>query len=359
MQKPRILFLSHTYPPIVGGVETQNYELFTWLSKIADVRLIANRQRYLVPFFLIYSVFPVLFLVGKYDVLLLGSSIEGNIGWLIKKLTRKSVVAVAHGLDLTWKNKLYQLLWPKVFIPSLDKLIAVGNETIRVGMERGIPESKFVFVPNGVDTERNLGNYSRADLEKIVGESIENKKIVLTSGRLAKRKGVAWFIQNVLPKLPANVLYVVSGEGVDRENIQKAIESTASQAQVKMLGYTTDKVRNTLFNTADVFVQPNIKVDGDMEGFGISVIEATACRLPVVASNLEGLRDAIKDNQNGFLVEPGDANGFAKKITELLDNDDLRREFGEKARQYAIDNYSWDKIAMRYLEELKKITSNQ
>jgi phosphatidylinositol alpha-1,6-mannosyltransferase len=355
MQKPRILFISHTFPPITGGVETQNYELSVWLGKLAELKLIANRKRWLIPFFLPYATLCAVFSARKYDVILLGSGLLGVAGWTVKKLTRKPVIAVIHGLDITWKNKLYQNLWVKIFIPSLDKLICVGNETVRMAKTNGLPENKLVFIPNGVDTEKNLGPYFRADLEKVLGEELCDRKVVLTSGRLAKRKGVAWFIRNVMPRLPENVLYVVAGDGPDRKNINEAIEETKAQARVKMLGYVTDETRNILLNTADVFVQPNISVEGDMEGFGISVIEAASCRLPVVASRLEGLQDAIIDAQNGLLVPSGEPQGFIDKITQMLDNEAFRKDFGEKARQCTIGHYSWEIIAKKYLEEVEKI----
>lgn len=354
MQKTRILFISHTFPPITGGVETQNYELSVWLAKHADVKLIANRRRALIPFFLPYATLRAIFSAKKYDVILLGSGLLGIVGWIIKKITRKPVISVIHGLDITWKNALYQKLWVKIFIPSLDKLIAVGNETARVAKEKGLAENKLVFIPNGVDTEKNLGNYSRADLEKVLGINLESKKIILTSGRLAKRKGVAWFIQNVLPKLPDNILYVVAGDGPDKKNIQTEIENTKTQTRVKMLGYVTDETRSILWNTADLFIQPNIKVEGDMEGFGISVIEAASCHLPVIASRLEGLQDAIIDGQNGFLVTPEEPQRFIDKITQMLDNEPFRKEFGEKARAFTIEHYSWEKIAKEYLTEIEK-----
>ena len=293
----------------------------------------------------------------KFEVLLLGDGVLGMIGFLVKLFYRsqKKVVCVCHGLDLTYPFWLYQELWVKKFIPALDKLIAVGNETIRQGTKRGIPEEKFVFIPNGINPDQHIGNYSRSDLEKIVGEKLEGKKIILTSGRLAKRKGVAWFIRQVMPKLPESVVYLVLGEGPDRNNITRAIEEKKLHGRVKILGYQPDKERDICFNTADLFVQPNVKVPGDMEGFGISVIEATTCKLPVVASALEGLKDAIKEGENGFLVESENAEAWIKKINELLLKDDFRRRFGEKARQYAIENYSWKKIAKLYLNVIRHL----
>ena len=218
---------------------------------------------------------------------------------------------------------------------------------------------KLVFIPNGINTNEFIADYSWTAIEEIFGRKLVQEKILLTSGRLAKRKGVAWFIRNVMPKLPENVLYVVAGDGADRENIAQAIQENNMAERVKMIGYMEDSVRDMLFHTCDLFIQPNIKIVGDMEGFGLSVIEAAYCGIPVLAANLEGLKDAIKDGQDGFLIEPEDVDGYVAKINELLSDDVKRKDFGQKARQFVIDNYSWDKIAAKYLAEIEKTISNQ
>ncbi len=351
----KILFISHTYPPIKGGVEIQNYELFTALSKTEKCKLIANRNRKLIPLFLPYATLRAIFTMHKYDVLLLGSGLLGIVGWIVKKITSKPVVAVTHGLDLTYDRKWYQKLWVRTFIPYLDKLIAVGNETVRAGVERGIPENKFVFIPNGIDTEKYFAPHEREELAKILGTDITEKYVLLTSGRLARRKGVAWFIRNVLPKLDEKILYAVAGDGPDKQNILDAIKETSLQKRVFVLGRVSDEIRDTLFNTCDLFIQPNIRIKGDMEGFGISVIEAASCQIPVVVSKLEGLQDAIKDGENGFLVEPENPDAYVSKINSLLTNETYRKSFGEKARQYVLDNYQWKNIARRYVEEMEKV----
>jgi glycosyltransferase involved in cell wall biosynthesis len=356
MKNPKILFISRAYPPIVGGIENQNYELSVWLPKITEMKTIANTKgKKVLPFFLPWATLRMLFLMPSYDVLFLGDGVLSIVGWISKLFYKKPVISVIHGLDLTYKSSFYQKVWVNIFIKKLDKFIAVGNETVKVAIEKGISPEKVVFVPNGIDINKYYREgFTRADLEKALGESLENKKVILTSGRLAKRKGVAWFCENVMPKLSENVIYVVAGSGPDKENIEATIKKSNLEKRVKMLGYVSDEVRDTLFNTADIFVQPNIKVPGDMEGFGISVIEAVSCKLPLIASRLEGLKDAIKDNQNGFLIEPYDSDGYAKKINELLADDNFRHEFGEKARQFVINNYTWDRISRLYLEEIEK-----
>jgi glycosyltransferase involved in cell wall biosynthesis len=288
----------------------------------------------------------------------LGDGVLSFVGWKAKLFYKKPVVCVVHGLDLTFKNILYQKLWVRLFLKKMDKLIAVGNETVKIAKEKGIAENKITFIPNGVDTEKHLVSIGYAELEKIVGQSIENKKILLTSGRLAKRKGVAWFIENVMPKLSAEFLYIVAGDGPDKENLTLAVKNNNLEKRVITLGYVPDSTRNILFNTAHLFVQPNIKVSGDMEGFGISVIEAGACRLPVLAANIEGLKDAIKEERNGFLVESENADAFVEKINALFEQGNPREMFGQAVRDFVVENYNWEKIAKSYSIEIEKIINN-
>lgn len=353
----KILFISRAYPPVVGGIENQNYELSVWLPKLAETRTIANtRGKPFLPFFTPYALLRAIFLVPRYDVLLLGDGVLGIVGWFVKFFyPKKTVVSVVHGLDLTFTSGIYQRFWVRKFLPALDGLIAVGNETIRQGVARGIPEDKFFFVPNGVDTEKYFGRHDRKELEKILGLPLEGKRVLLTSGRLAKRKGVAWFIRSVMPKLPENILYVVAGDGADRENIERAVQETGLASRVKLLGYVSDEVRNVLLNTCDLFIQPNIRVKGDMEGFGISVIEAASCELPVIASRLEGLQDAIQDGENGLLVETEDADGYVSAITGLLDDPARLSDFKSEVRRYTVEHFSWEHIASRYIAVLEKI----
>jgi glycosyltransferase involved in cell wall biosynthesis len=109
-----------------------------------------------------------------------------------------------------------------------------------------------------------------------------------------------------------------------------------------------------LFQTADIFVMPNIRVEGDVEGFGIVAIEAAIQGLPVVASNIEGINDAIIEGHNGFLVESGNAQAFEDKIRDILDNVNLN-ELSEQVSEYTKQNYSWEHVSDLYLKEFMRI----
>jgi len=350
----KILFISRAFPPVIGGIENQNYELSLWLKKISPVKTIANRfGKKFLPLFLPYALIKSLFLLRKYDVVLLGDAVLCPLGYILKRFYKKPVISIVHGLDLTYPLFFYQKFWIKKCVKKMDKLIAVGHETIEAGVRRGIPRNKFVFIPNGIDTKKFLEWHKRQELEKIVGESLKGKKILLTTGRLVSHKGVDWFSQNVVPYLPENVLYLIAGDGEKRKTIEKIIREKKLEKKIRLLGKVSFKELKILYNTADIYIKPNIKISGTIEGFGLVVIEAASCRLPVIASNLEGLKDAIKEGKNGFFVEPGNAEAFLKRINELLSQDEFRLEFGEKARRFVGENFSWKKISQQYLEEIK------
>lgn len=357
----RILFLSRAYPPVVGGIENMNYELSQWLPRYASVTTIANTQgKKFLPFFLPWIAIRSVWLARQHDVVLLGDGVLGIVGALLKVMyPQKTVVCIVHGLDITFTSKIYQTFWVKRFLPALDALIAVGNETIRVGVRHGIHEDRFVFIPNGVDTQKFLRTHTRDELAALLGESLEGKYLLVTSGRLAKRKGVAWFIRSVLPLLHENCIYIVAGDGADKHNIQAAIQESGMAKRVRMLGFTDATTRELLLNTCDLFIQPNIRVAGDMEGFGISVIEAVASELPVVASRLEGLQDAITDGKSGFLVEPENPIAYKEKIEQLLQDSGTRKNFAKQARVYVREHFDWSIIAQKYTKTLRNILQNK
>lgn len=350
-----ILFISRAYPPVMGGIESQNYALSVWLKRSSSVTTLANHHgKRALPIFLPYSIFRALFIVSRYDIVLLGDGVLAIVGFFVKLFyPKKTVVSVIHGLDLTYRNSFYQTFWVRCFLPSLDGLIAVSKETRAIAITKNIPEEKIVVIPNGVETEAFQGDYTREDLEKLLSEELAHKHVLLTTGRLAKRKGAAWFIREVLPLLPETVVYVLAGAGPEEKNIRAAIQEVHKENQVKMLGRVTDADRNLLLNTADIFIQPNIHVQGDMEGFGIAVIEAAACRRPIVASNLEGLKDAICHNENGLLVESENAGAFKEAILSLTLDEKKRHDLGERAQRFTETHYHWNIIARLYMEALR------
>ncbi|MGK2848852.1 MAG: glycosyltransferase family 4 protein [Minisyncoccota bacterium] len=350
----RILFISRAYPPVTGGIENQNYALSLWLKRVQPTDTIANHHGKKALFwFLPFVTLVTLWKARRYDVILLGDGVLAIVGWIIKLFfPKKTVVSVIHGLDILYKNPFYQLWWVGHFLPALDGLIAVSEETRQSAIAKHIPADNITVVHNGIDTDSVQGRYTRDQLADFLHENLSDKFVLLTSGRLAKRKGAEWFIRFVLPHLPEKILYVLAGDGPEKKQIENAIRETALQNRVYLLGKVSDTERNLLLNTIDVFVQPNIKVPHDMEGFGIAVIEASACGRPVIASDLEGLRDAIRHKENGLLVESGNPESFIQEIIRLFENEEERKLLGNRARHYTEMTYHWNIISRLYIEAL-------
>lgn len=367
----RILFIARAYLPVSGGIERQNYGIATSLAKITRTEIIANKKgKKFLLFFLPWVALKSLFILPKFDAVIFGDGVLTPIGALLKIFyPRKKFISIIHGLDITFAHKKSFLgrIYKSINIPShakMDKLIMVGRETIIEAVKIGLPEEKCVFIPNGLEVSEICTPPSRENLEKLIKIDLSGKKLIFRGGRFTKHKGVEWFIRNVMPKLPQNYVFVAAGGGIAAKtagdennypNCEKAAqESGLADRVILMLNLKREDIK-TLFNTCDIYVSPNIKVHGSLEGFGITAIEAAVCGKVVLASNLEGLRDAIKDGENGFLLEPGNAQAWADKIIEILSDDNFRVESGEKARKFVIENYSWEKISKRYLEEIEKV----
>ncbi len=338
----KLLFITRKYPPSIGGMEKVNYILSQELSEVVDTTIIfwGKSQKYL-PLFMVYFFFKASYLIWRKKItnVHLGDALLSPLGLLLKKLFHVKCSVTVHGLDITYKLPIYQWIVPKC-VSKLDKIICISKATLNECVPRGIPVEKCSVITWGVYPREFYTNANRADLEKIVGQTLTNKKVMVTVGRLVQRKGVYWFIKNVMPKFDNSYIYVVIGDGEQREAILNLINELDLSKQVLLLGKVTDDALKIIYNTADTFVMPNIKVDGDIEGFGIVALEAMSAGLPVIAANIEGIPDVGVN-----LVESGDSNGFYEACI---------RSASKIPKQEIIklieNNFQWKAIVNQYVE---------
>jgi glycosyltransferase involved in cell wall biosynthesis len=340
-----LLFITRKYPPSVGGMEKVSYDLSNELSKKIPTTIISwgGPQKWLF-YFLPKAFFQSLFFIPSKKItnIHLADGLLAPLGLALKIITRRKVTVTVHGLDITYKNKLYQAIIPYC-LSKLDKIVCISSATKNECIKRGVPANKCTVIPWGVYPNEFKIKATRKALEKIAGMELKNKKVLITVGRLVKRKGVSWFIENVMPKLDSNYIFLVAGSGPERTDIQNVIKAQNLKDRVKLLGKVSDLDKKILYNTADVFVMPNIKVEGDIEGFGIVAIEASSVGLPVVASNLEGIRDAIINGKTGYLIESGANTNWANNIlrAESLNKNSVALSEENK--------YSWTQISNQYI----------
>ena len=368
----RILYVSHTHPPEgeilenVGGMQRVSQQLIQELRQKESVEVIPetinvsgegtialNTTRFLIKQLIRL---PYKIRESKADVVLFSSMVTASLAYFIRNRVSVPMVTINHGRDVTLPVKIYQWFVPKIF-SSLDGVISVSRATREECIKRGMNPDKGVALPNGFDFEK-LNNFpdkqeSRNRLEKNFRIPLQNKFMLLTVGRKVKRKGHEWFVREVMPKLDEEVVYVTVGDGPQFENIQQAVEQSPFSERIFLLGRQPDEVLKQAYAAADLFVMPNIPVEGDMEGFGIVLLEANMARTPAVAADLEGIKDVIAQGENGYRVPTLDADQFARQVHDMLSN--KLEHFSAQTRKYVLEQFSWSRVAQQYIDFLHTI----
>jgi glycosyltransferase involved in cell wall biosynthesis len=344
----RVLFVTRKYPPRIGGMESLSYALTTGFPEPKTIIALRRSQKHLI-WFLPYVIVRVALLAPRYDVIHLGDALLSVAGFVPRVVFRRKVAISVHGLDLTFPRWIYQA-YLKLFLRA-QGFIANSESTQRLAEARGLSPVQTITI--GVPSRYfAISPASNADPE--LEQKRAGRVVLLTVGRLVKRKGAAWFVRNVLPQLPG-VLYLVVGVGPDRDEILRAANETGTAERVWLVGSVSNERLLQLLSASDVFVMPNIEVPGDIEGFGIVAVEAAASGLPVVAARLEGIPDAIADGANGCLVPSGDTAAFVTALSRLIDDAAERRKQGERGRIYTEEHNSWPRIILRYLDLFQKL----
>ena len=211
-------------------------------------------------------------------------------------------------------------------------------------------------VPNGVDLERFAGVAERRQGRRPSLDGLPEDAFLLVSvGRQVKRKGFAWFAEHVMPKLPPNVHYWLAGSGPEHDSIAAAIKRAGVGDRVRLLGLVEEDTLRDLYVRGDLFVMPNVVVPGDMEGFGIVMLEAGACGLPTLAADLEGIRDVITEGENGFFAPTEQPDAWASRVEELAADRERLTTVSTHAAEFVTEHFSWKGVAERYLDELTAV----
>ena len=355
-----LLFISRAHPPTVGGIENQNEALIRHLSNLATCKTIINvHGKKSLPLFIPWAMITGLIKLKNSDQVLLGDGVAAIIGWFIKLFSNKPVSCILHGLDITWDSPIYQRFWVSYFFKRVDNFIAVSHSTKDIAINAGIPAEKITVIPNGVEASK-FKPLTKKELQQTLQIDLEKKFTLLSLGRLVERKGVLWFIENVVAQLPDNMVYLIAGDGPNKEKIGSLIKRLALENNVHLLGEVNGQLKESLFTHCDLFIQPNIPIKNDVEGFGITQLEAGMCGLPSISSDLEGIKDAIQENKNGWLIEPLNATSYITSILEkqsLLKKD--KQTIHARVKKHCLENFEWPTIASKYVDTLISYSPSQ
>jgi phosphatidylinositol alpha-1,6-mannosyltransferase len=374
----RLLFVSHSLPRAddtlgnVGGMQRVAADLHDSLlahpaitTRTLVLRSAWRDRQVAVPLFITRSLAAIPRVVKRegIEAVLFSSMVTAVVAAPLRRFfNRNGVIAasIAYGLDVTTKAWPYPRIVPRTFA-ALDAVFPISSATAAACYARGLRMEQTEVIPLGIRGERFSATIDRAaargQLLAMRGSShaVEPKLILVSVGRLVPRKGVAWFVENVMPLLPDDIHYIVVGDGPERTRIQRAAYDRGVTTRVTLLGTVSETVLETIYRGADLFVMPNIAVPGDMEGFGLVLLEAGMCGLPVVAARLEGIADVVIEGENGHLVTSGSASEFRDAILRYRDDSSALGSASLRAAEIVAREFSWDTVTDRYIQALDRI----
>jgi glycosyltransferase involved in cell wall biosynthesis len=275
----------------------------------------------------------------RVGLVLTGDALSNAITAPLVRLAGVRRATLVMGLDLTYQSRIYRAL---VHGPLRNTpcVIAISEATAQVARDLGVDPDHVHVVRVGIAPPDTRSRAEAAEhLRHAVGLPA-SATVLVTLGRLVRRKGVRWFVENVLHQVEQSTHYVVAGIGPDEQVIRDAARVRGLSERVHILGGVDEDTRDMLLRGADLFVQPNIPVSGDMEGFGLVMIEAAMRGTPVVAADLEGIKDAVVDGRTGILLPPGDAKAWVARISTLLRAPQQLPALGETFRVCASELYN-------------------
>jgi len=274
----------------------------------------------------------------KPDLVSCHSTVAGFWGRMALK-NKITTIFTAHGWGFSqgtpFLRKSLVVLAEKLVAKFCDKIICVSEYDKELALKHKIAKpGKLIVIHNGVEIDK-------VKIEKCKAKNYTSKVKIVFVGRLSKQKDPLLLLKafNLLTqdlKEKSEILMV--GDGEKRKELERFIEENKLDEKVKLLGVLP---RENVFQTlgeSDIFV-----LTSNYEGFPMTILEAMSCGLPVIASDVGGVREAVNED-NGFLIQRGNKEGFKKALVKLIENPDLRKRMGQNARKRAEKEFSLEKM---------------
>lgn len=363
----KIVHVTIKYPPLIGGMENAVKEIAERTARIGhNVTVITSscqnseqlNTNKLLNVIRLWSLrlnrIPVIMPILPFEMLrcidsktivhvhyVLNPFID--IALVISKLKRAKIVSHIHidPLPSGWfgfLNPLYKKLIWKHALRLSDVVICPTQDYVNVAEHYRLQRSKCIVVPYGVDTTRFKHKYS---------SDISTPVKVLFVGRLGKQKNIPRLLQafNLFQSKYEAVLHIV-GEGEERHVIEGLVRNN-NMSNVIMEGALVGEKLTDIYASSDIFV-----LTSDFESFGIVNLEAMASGLPIVASDIPGMRNLLE--QSALLVKPTPEN-FAAAMIRVVEDAHLRRELVSKGSE-KMGDYDWDRITEKVIDIYSKIS---
>ncbi len=268
------------------------------------------------------------------------------LGLLLRRFHRMRLVTTVHGwVQHTRKTPLYYWI-DRLCLPRYERVICVSEDLLKRCAECGVSANRSVLIENGIDTEQFRRREAAAEAKARLGVPA-GRAVLGAVGRLSAEKGFDLLIRATgrLLRAGRDVELWVAGEGDERPKLEALIQELGLGERVKLLGYRNDT--REVYHALDLFVLSSLR-----EGLPNVLLEAMALEVPVVATRIAGVPRLIQDGVNGRLVEPGDEEGLARAVGEVLDDRGQQDRYREAGRATIVGRYSFaarmEKIRLLY-----------
>lgn len=307
---------------------------------------------FLLPFF-VCSFFVNIFKNARHcDLINVNWIPTGYMCTVVKLILRKPLILTVRGKDISLfqnKRRFFDLL-SRIFFPHIDLFTTVSDEFADFLKKEGLVKPEKVFVvPNGVsDIEIETEHLIRHKRQHCVPQ--DGFKAIYV-GSLVKLKGIRWLVQawKYVVKEHSNAKLLIIGDGAERKNLESMAEELNIENKIIFYGYQEKETIPYWLACADVFVLPSL-----FEGRPNVLLEAFQSQLPVVASNIPGIRELVQDRVNGFLVPGEKPEALADKILKLFSSGRLRKKIGKAGKEsIRAKGLTWKNCAGKYYKLYK------
>ena len=350
----------------IGGISSYVLTLATGIKKRGHNVYIASSGGQLLPRFmaqgLVYIPIPIKtkseisykLLISKFkllkyikerniEIIHANTRVTQVLSFLIQRTLDRPYVSTCHGF---FKKRFFR----KIFPCWGNKTIAI-SESVKEHLIRDfkVKEEDIRVIHNGVDVDKSQIPNPKSQMELKRRLGLGEGPVIGIIARLSEEKGHAYLIeamQEVITRIPQAQLLIV-GEGRMREELLNLSKEMGLEKSVFFLPSVMDT--QEVLPSMDLFVLPSLK-----EGLGLALMEAMACGLAVVGSDVGGIKSLIQDRHNGLLVRPADSRELSYAILELLQNPDKAKSLSSNARIFINQNFSQEKMVLEtekvYLE---------
>lgn len=250
----------------------------------------------------------------------------------------------------------YSMMTDGLVLGGARKLGVLSEDHARSSLRAALFRRRWkdvVEIPNGVDTDLFRPLQRERTVRKKFGLAASDRLVAFvgTLDRAHYFKGVSTLLEAFSLVNRSNAYLLIIGGGEWTGRYQLLAQQCGIGGRTFFTGAIPFPELPEYYNAADVVVLPSLAV----ESFGIVLIEAMACRKPVIATDLPGVRSVVADSQDGFLVPPGDPAALAYRILQLIDDPRLRDKMGAGGRAKVEDRYAWPKIIPRLVRMYEEV----